>query len=239
MNTLFLAVVAAAVIGLGYLYIRHLGKKADAARAERLRAHVAPIVLTSDDTKPPSDDDAPAPPPAAEQPAAPAATPAAPAPVSDGTPTTPVVATPPAVNPFELVRGYTAKEAKDRMNQRDAENRRTSQFVPFPAFGVVLCCKKDITPEANKWLNDAGLTSYAIRKFLKGRQTPRDMILAAHAMIPELKRRDIKRVVLFYYGPISALPKIVEVLQTVAEVQVMEYIPAKGYEPGYIHLRRQ
>ncbi|MBI1362630.1 MAG: hypothetical protein GC134_01465 [Proteobacteria bacterium] len=228
------AVVIVLVIA-GYIIVRHLGRVADRAEKENTQmaetpttppVFAAPAVMPPvRPTTLPDDEEEALPTPAPED--------AMPAPV-------PVPATMP-VQPrsraLPLVRGYTAAEVKDRMNQRSAENERTGRFVPFPVFGLVMSCKKDIRSEADKWLSDAGIYSYAQRGFLKGKQKPEDLILAVNDMLPELKRRGADRIILFYYGPQSALTKILELLLTVADVQVMEYVHGKGYQPGFVHYR--
>lgn len=217
-NLLLITLVAGLLVG-AYVLGRRKGKEANELGTKEPTPTETPLVAE------PSRADAPTPLPAPIVPVSEPETPKRTAPV-----VTPKVIT--------AERGYTAGKVKSLMEERDARNQASGLFQPIPAFAFILACKKDIGPEARKWAIAAGLfSSYKVETLVKGKQTPEQMIKLLKDNLPELKRRAPKRIVLFYYGPLSALPKVVEILLTIADVQVMEYTHGKGYTPGFVHYK--
>ncbi len=132
--------------------------------------------------------------------------------------------------------GATATEVAALMKARADENARNGADLPIPAMAVVVSSRRDISGAAEVWTKSAGIDSlYVLKLTSPGRRSVPDVVNLVLAQQPDLARRAPVRLVLFYHGPQGALPRVVQVLSTVADVQLMDYVEGTGYVPGLLH----
>lgn len=132
--------------------------------------------------------------------------------------------------------GATAAEVAALMKARTDENARTGADLPIPAMAVVVSSRRDISGAAEVWTKAAGIDGmYVLKLTAPGRRSAADVVNLVLGHQAELARRRPVRLVLFYHGPQGALPRVVQVLSTVADVQLMDYVEGTGYVPGLLH----